>query len=484
MPAPVETVSSELVDTPAVTTAPNKDLCGHRDAGSSTPGSNDCLASAVLAPKDLVSPKPSDYPCPHRIHPSYISKYHHPWCPYCRLLTSIEELKVVEKNFTEKHGTVGSWLQRVNNIPDESKRYEAWKQWAMELRGGSPSRPTDAFADNYGKDWSIRHVKKRLQNVLDKVEDFAKQEARWAHESTAIDASTICRPATEAVEIYHRLRAEDMIDFLQTEDAEFARKRARAWEIMTDLNYPQDPPEFDHRCLVVTPEQCAFIKASPLPLAEQQEYFVRPRSRSRRLDAKVTFDPKIYVRAEADIDILRKQALAPSKGIRKLLSRLRALFAKPPVEVRDLFDAASCCSCFWRRSSFVYRHAKGCGCWRASEGSVIVDTSGYRSAENHGGWDQYVKELEEEAMGKILQISDWGLVSEVFLFLDISGRWYQYDYGSWEAYVKALEEEGMDRDAEKSDLRAAFEGFACFAIVWRVLFLLCTIAGPRQIATV
>jgi hypothetical protein len=81
-------------------------------------------------------------------------------------------------------------------------------------------------------------------------------------------------------------------------------------------------------------------------------------------------------------------------------------------------------------------------------------------------------------MGKVLEISDFGLVSEVFLFLDISGYWYQYDYGSWEAYVKALEEEGVDRDAEKSDLRAVFEGFACFAIVWGVLFLLCTIVGP------
>jgi hypothetical protein len=87
-------------------------------------------------------------------------------------------------------------------------------------------------------------------------------------------------------------------------------------------------------------------------------------------------------------------------------------------------------------------------------------------------------------MGKVLKMPDLGLVSEVFLFLDISGRWYQYDYGSWEAYVKAFEEGGVEKDAEKSDLRAAFEAFACFAIVWGVLFLLCTIAGPRQIAMV
>jgi hypothetical protein len=404
---------------------------GHQVRENSTSTPNGGSKSTMQAPKDLVSPEPSDDPCCHEIHPSYSLRYNYPCCPECRLRHSISELEILEARIKTRYEGVGIWRQRIIACTDPVKQYNANIAWTQLVRGGDRAHPENAYTDDYGKDWSLRHVKKRLHNVLDEVQDLAVQEAKWSRENTACDANLMPRPASAVLRFYHWLLQTGKLEFLQAYDAYLARLRGRAWEISLDPNYPEDPSELVHHYLK-TPEQSDFIKASKLPLAEQQEYFMTPRSRNRRPGARVTFAPKVFVRSEADIDVVRKQSLSVSNMTRKSFSRLRALFAKPSVEVHDLSDEPCRAQTCFRRPYNV----GACGSWSAPEGSVAVDTSG----DNFKG-----------------------------------------DYASWEEQVKKVQDEARDEDAQKSDLRAAFEALIVFLIAWVVLFFTCTLAGPRRV---
>jgi hypothetical protein len=153
------------------------------------------------------------------------------------------------------------------------------------------------------------------------------------------------RPATTVLNHYYQLLRTGKLNHLVAFEVYFARIRGREWVISLDPKYPEDSSDRAHdysHYYLKTPEQRAFIKASTVPLAEQKEYSQTSRRKGRRAGAKVTFAPEIFVRSEADIDVLRKQALSSSKITRNTFSWLRALFAKvfakPLFEVRDLCD--------------------------------------------------------------------------------------------------------------------------------------------------
>jgi hypothetical protein len=408
---------------------PEEAPLGHQVRKNSTPTPNGRSKSTMQGLIHLVSPEPSDDPCCHEIHPAYSLRYNYPCCPECRLYHSISELKILEERIKTRYDGAITWRQRIIECTDPVKRYNADILWTRLLRGRDRMHPENAYTDDYGKDWSLRHVKKRLHNMLDEVGNLADQEAQWARENIAGDENLTPRPATAVLQSYYRLLYTGKLDYLQAYDAYFARLRGREWEISLDPNYPEDLSELAHHYLK-TPEQRAFINSSTVSLAQQQEYFVMPRSKTRRSGAKVTFAPQVFVRSEADIDVLRKQNLSSSNIARKLFSRLRGLFAKPSVEIRDLSDGPC-------RAHICYlRPYNVGGSWGAPKGSVTVDTSGDR---------------------------------------------FKRDYGSWEEYGKKLHDEAKDEDAEKPDLRAAFEALIVFVIVWGFLFFTCTLAGPRRV---
>jgi hypothetical protein len=403
-----------------------------------TPTPNARSDSAMQAPSDLFSSEPSDDPCCHEIHPAYKARYNYPCCPQCRLLHSIDELEIIEETIRSKHQAVGLWRQRIRECTDPVVQYRANCFWLRLVRGGDRVHPQNANKDDNGKDWSLRHVQKRLYNTIDKVRDLADQEAKWAHENAAVDESSIPRPATTVLNHYYQLLRTGKLNHLVAFEVYFARIRGREWVISLDPKYPEDSSDRAHdysHYYLKTPEQRAFIKASTVPLAEQKEYSQTSRRKSRRAGAKVTFAPEIFVRSEADIDVLRKQALSSSKITRNTFSWLRALFAKvfakPLFEVRDLCDGPYRPQINYRRPYNV----GALGTWSAPKGSVTVNTSGD------------------------------GLKG---------------DYDSWDKYVKKLGNEAKVEDAGLSDLRAVFEDVIVFAVVWSFLFSTCILAESQS----
>jgi hypothetical protein len=136
---------------------------------------------------------------------------------------------------------------------------------------------------------------------------------------------------------------------------------------------------------------------------------------------RVTFNQNVSVRSDADIDVLRKQAVAPSNTARKPSSRTRLLSRGPGHK-----------ELFYKHTARYYKP----GQWSAPEGSVAVDTS---------------------------------------------GRVHLHDHDAWDDYVRKLEDGGMENETVQSDFRAVLEAFVAFVIVWALLFACCTIAGPRRV---
>jgi hypothetical protein len=404
------------------------------DRKTSTSTTYDRLTSAQPPIDDLSHSEPKKASCGHQIHPAYTSTYDHSGCPYCRLMRNILDLAYIESKINNVYGGVGPWLQRIRDSPSEQGKFDDYTFFRLCVRGGSCSRPEDADLDHDGKDRSHRHAKKRLHNLLDELQDLAEQEAEWAEfqitssTESSQQMDVLCMPfsATAALKYHHSKEQDGSTGYLETDNAEFARNRGREWEISLHPNYPQDPSERDdaHQFFRTTPEQHAFIEASTLPLTDPREYVAIPRHKKRHVDARVTFSPKIYVRTDADIDVLRAQVVASSKVARKQSFDVRPLNKGPG------------------REQWLYRpgtiHYK-LGQWTASRGNVIVDTSGCA----FGG-----------------------------------------DHDAWEEYVRALEKEGRGDDVVSLDLEVVFDAIVCFVIVWWFLFLWCMVAGHRRVARV
>jgi hypothetical protein len=104
---------------------------------------------------------------------------------------------------------------------------------------------------------------------------------------------------------------------------------------------------------------------------------------------KVTFAQVIYVRSEANIDTLRHHHTSPPTSDDATKSHT----------TQPLKDTKSRRRRIYTRQGRKYQP----GAWAASEGSEVVNTSGWRFKEDFDAWEVYVKELEAE--GK--KMDDW-----------------------------------------------------------------------------
>jgi hypothetical protein len=115
---------------------------------------------------------------------------------------------------------------------------------------------------------------------------------------------------------------------------------------------------------------------------------------------KVTFNQVIYVRSEANIDTLRHHHTSPATSDD----------ATKTHTIRPLKDIKSRQRRTYTRKGRKYQP----GAWAASEGSEVVNTSGWRFKEDFDAWEVYVKELKAE--GK--KMDDWDtLLSNLRQFL-------------------------------------------------------------------
>jgi hypothetical protein len=122
--------------------------------------------------------------------------------------------------------------------------------------------------------------------------------------------------ATFALAYYRQ--AIERGDFLQVEKAaqKSVRKRGREWEIAADPDYPEDEGDDAPAIFTTTTEQRKFIKASKLPsarVADAAKTEEAPPRKRRRIDGNVRFKDEVTVRAEADVDVLRKMNWSASR---------------------------------------------------------------------------------------------------------------------------------------------------------------------------
>jgi hypothetical protein len=244
--------------------------------------------------------------------------------------------------------------------------------WSQRVHGGSRSRKSYVDIDEDGKDWSHRHAKKRLHNFLDDLKILADREREWncAHPGRIAESEGLAIRTLNAYEKVNRTRPVEMLEHYEHL---FARERGRDMQIAAHENYPLDvmEPKDANRWFHTTFEQREFIRRSDVPSVKEDKYVEMPRKPKTQVVKHVAFEEKVYVRTEADIDVLRTMA----RGT-------------PAYECRELRDGP--------RDRKVSRRDVSRYPPFLLDGTCIVDTSGRRG--DWETWEEYVKALEEEGV--------------------------------------------------------------------------------------
>jgi hypothetical protein len=108
-----------------------------------------------------------------------------------------------------------------------------------------------AGLDENRKDWNRRHAKKRLHNLIDKLEDLVEQELRWMEEKLQNGRTLAEIPrlvqiysmAAAALLYYTTLKSNGCTTNIEDDNTAWARKRGTEWQVATHLDYLPDLKE-------------------------------------------------------------------------------------------------------------------------------------------------------------------------------------------------------------------------------------------------
>ncbi|KAF1914112.1 hypothetical protein BDU57DRAFT_540093 [Ampelomyces quisqualis] len=324
--------------------------------------------------------------CGHPIHPAYTSKYGHTLCPTCRMINSRAEL-MYSASVIDFQGGVGPWKDYNRHCAKmQTERHEQRLPWLRAVWGGSRSSRYKADLDENGKDWSRRHAKKRLHNLLDELEDLASQEMRWMEEKLQSGEGLLQlhgRVQTDytaafALLYYEKFKSEDYATKIEEDNAVWARKCGGELQFAAHAEYPLDLWETDD-ANHLTARQRSFLESDMPPRLDIYQSPIQSTKTKRHIKNRVTFSEEVYIRTDCDIDVLRHQASTSSAN------KSTPQYTTIPLYDGDRRPCGYCCR-GWSR--YVR------GSWGASEGSVNVNTSG--KGRDQIAWEAYVEELEEE----------------------------------------------------------------------------------------
>jgi hypothetical protein len=363
----------------------------------------------TLAPSDPIEEIPD---CGHPLHPAHADTYDEFQCPMCLYLDSKPRQSKLDKFIEDKNG-VQSWRD-CNLDPTVPKSAKDYLRFKRTVRGGSLRHLEDEAVGDHGLDISHRHNKKLLANLEMKLEAWARKEKEWQdtypeeyaaiHENEKVELRK--SSATFALAYYRQ--AVERGDFIHVEEAaqKDVRKRGREWEIAADPDYPADKRDDAPRFFKTTPEQREFIGASEVPSAEvadaakTNEASARKR---RRIDRKITFNEKVAVREEADVDVLRKMDWSPSSPSS---TPHHESPPTPHIESISLKDAPSRRPAFYSWKSNLYSPGE----WALPIGTISVNTSG--CGKRFEDYEEDMKDLQEEA-------ADWDGMDGIGLGLSV-----------------------------------------------------------------
>lgn len=340
------TTLSSLAEEASISSVVEHSSSTHHDDGArdnAIPASSP--SKSAIAPDEQAAPDPL-HECIHTIHPAHSDTYLHSMCPTCRLDTCVRNAEYTEGTTMEGGGSL-QWQESVLQTPQgeefrkELDNYKFWKGRRKMIENGGTKNVHRI------REWvSYPRSRTALLNTVAELEKVRDLEQGWEkrNPSMSLDVDTqqqLARSslssATYSLERYHSHVKDNTIGIVEKNSIDFSRKRARP-----DYPSPQDPLE--RGFLNRTADQQTFIDMHLVldndSSDDHDEDSVPPKRKRHRLDANVEFDPHIYVRTEADIDMLHKPSTSPSAAYLedspKITPELKSILRTSPRHMHPL----------------------------------------------------------------------------------------------------------------------------------------------------
>ncbi|KAF9691840.1 hypothetical protein EKO04_009937 [Ascochyta lentis] len=396
-PSPIPAVRDVSSSLPFSPTASHPDPAEHITSTPST--------SVVTSEEQISASSPAG--CMHLVHPAYSDTYTHcrSMCPSCRLAACISDATATRRSIMEQGG-LQKWLERIQITltGDEQRRQLALHNF---YKGQSKIRINGKVTRCHEGAEGISYPRSitALLSIVTYLQDLSQLEQTWEARNPVnlLPADTQRRlaesrysSATNALDRYHSYIKENPTKEVEGDCTKSSLKRGREWEILALDNCPDPQDPFERSSYQLNEDQKSFINSHYIS-DDTTEYDLElepPKRKRRRLNASVEFDPYVYVRTEADIDLLynpstaaspEPQAAAAPRGILRTTPRHMDPRPKRPHDVRhlELRDRGS-----------AKRRGRGRG--SLTPGYTRIDTSGYRYRNDWGRWYGYIAALHAE----------------------------------------------------------------------------------------
>ncbi|KAH7086280.1 hypothetical protein FB567DRAFT_603195 [Paraphoma chrysanthemicola] len=376
--------------------------------------------------------------CDHPRHPAYADRYNIPLCPMCLMVYTLRNLTGLVQAAILDKGGMRQWRESCRDpIKSLDEQQEEVKLHQMATQGSQKRQKKDCMTNEFGHDMSHRHSKKRLHNLLPHFQELMKIEQEWAKGKAATSTEDwYIYSARVAMKEYRSATSEGLLCGIEGIDMGYARRRGREHEIATDPDYPDDNDgdfyvqTYNQKSLA----QALFAAKSWVPKITDYTSFdawleqLPPKRPRRDSNAKVSFASETEVCIMRDVDDIRKmQATKPkiiahhkpsaAPGILRnaapnnnialhsnMDTKPRLPFSYSPITPEDRPYRPRP---RYRRVDKKHYKPETCE-HRASEGSVIVNTSG-TALKSLDKWDLYVEMLHKEAE----EMDDWEAAQEL-----------------------------------------------------------------------
>jgi hypothetical protein len=299
--------------------------------------------------------------------------------------------------------------------------------YMVTTTGGKERKGRPAYTDANGTDISYRHKKRNLLNLVTELETLSGMEVSWEEKQLLENSNVHIEHvqlrkqygATAALYWYEDTMDNGFIGRIEDDCEFFSRGRGGCWTVANDPEYPdRDGYEGQLKWKNLTKAQKKHFKRSRVPLPRKSDTAdLQPTRKRRREGASISFNEDVYVRTDANVDVLRKASSGLSEEFLEEPAakkpRMSVLRAAPlnvdteptPLKIdpkptcphhviplsrkdgppRDVTKGGMC------RNKLNYRH----GQWAVPKGSELIDTSGaHRKFSFH---EAIVGKLQNEA---------------------------------------------------------------------------------------
>ncbi|KAI4948891.1 hypothetical protein J4E86_008240 [Alternaria arbusti] len=323
--------------------------------------------------------EPPQYPplnaCGHTIHPVYSENYAKAMCLMCIVDASMKTLQHIQE-FINAHDGLSQWKENLEG-------HYAKSTYHVASLGGKKGKNVN------GTDVSYRHCKRNLVNLINEIEDLSEMELAWEAKQPPENKDVHVQhvrlrkqySATAALHWYRDTEHNGFIGRVEEDCESFSQRLGRRWTIASDPDFPdRDGHEQDLEWKSLKKIQHKLLNESDIPKVQRTDVAEQlPRRKRRREGASVSWNENVYVRTDADVDVLRKafrttplevtRELIPATPVANGSNPIRPHYVIPLSRNGPPRDVARSSMCRHRR-----RYVKGQ--WAVPEGSEIIDTSG------------------------------------------------------------------------------------------------------------